>query len=280
MSLIGVTRDYAVTWQKPQKHVRTEAASAVLPAQKHEKPAPVSGATGADAAPKAFRPAAEMPYIPDGYGPEDLATRTRAEYPELSLPFDPEDEWVQRLGSPFGEDDAEQAVAGLPGEEPEEQFRTIGTPFGEEEENEFKLPGQDDEDEEDGKVDGVEDSKGSKEVDNGEKCQTCAKRKYQDGSNDPGVSFKLPTKIAPSAAQAKVRGHEMEHVIRERVKAKMEGRKVVSQSVTYHTCICPECGRVYVSGGTTRTLTKAENTRDILDDLRGGSDGGDFDISA
>ena len=26
-------------------------------------------------------------------------------------------------------------------------------------------------------------------------CQTCKERKYQDGSNDPGVSFKTPTKM-------------------------------------------------------------------------------------
>ena len=32
---------------------------------------------------------------------------------------------------------------------------------------------------------------------------------------------------------------------------------MVSQSVTYHTAICPECGKSYVSGGTTRTATKA-----------------------
>ena len=40
-------------------------------------------------------------------------------------------------------------------------------------------------------------------------------------------------------------------------KATREDRKVVSQSVTYHTAICPECGKSYVSGGTTRTATKA-----------------------
>ena len=34
-----------------------------------------------------------------------------------------------------------------------------------------------------------------------------------------------------------------------------EGRAVISQTVTIHTGICPECGSVYVSGGTTRTTT-------------------------
>ena len=89
-------------------------------------------------------------------------------------------------------------------------------------------------------------------------CQTCKERKYQDGSDDPGVSFKTPTSIDPDQAPAAVRGHEMEHVYREQAKANREGRKVVSQSVTYHTAICPECGRAYVSGGTTHTVTAAK----------------------
>ena len=91
------------------------------------------------------------------------------------------------------------------------------------------------------------------------KCETCEKRKYQDGSDDPGVSFKTPTNVAPEMAASAVRGHEQEHVVREQAKAQREDRKVVSQTVTYHTGICPECGRVYVSGGTTRTVTAADS---------------------
>lgn len=87
-------------------------------------------------------------------------------------------------------------------------------------------------------------------------CQTCKNRKYQDGSDDSGVSFQTPTKIAPQAAGAAVRSHEQEHVSRNQAKAKREGREIVSQTVTIHTGICPECGRVYVSGGTTRTVTR------------------------
>lgn len=86
-------------------------------------------------------------------------------------------------------------------------------------------------------------------------CQTCERRKYQDGSDDPGVSYKTPTHIAPEQAASEVRGHEMEHVAREQAKAEQEGSKVISQSVTVHTAICPECGKTYVSGGTTRTTT-------------------------
>ena len=50
-------------------------------------------------------------------------------------------------------------------------------------------------------------------------------------------------------------------MVREQAKARQEDRKVVSQSVTYHTAICPECGEAYVSGGTTRTVTKADNSQ-------------------
>lgn len=88
------------------------------------------------------------------------------------------------------------------------------------------------------------------------RCETCEKRKYQDGSDDSSVSYQTPTKIDPDAAPAVVRGHEMEHVYHEQAKAQREGRKVVSQTVTLHTDICPECGRSYISGGTTRTVTK------------------------
>ena len=90
-------------------------------------------------------------------------------------------------------------------------------------------------------------------------CETCEKRKYQDGSDDMGVSFKSPTQVDPDMASAAVRGHENEHVVRERAKAEQEGRKVVNQSVTLHTDICPECGKVYTSGGETRTTSVEKN---------------------
>ncbi|MBM6888023.1 hypothetical protein [Pseudoflavonifractor phocaeensis] len=100
-------------------------------------------------------------------------------------------------------------------------------------------------------------SKSTQEVMAEGECQTCKGRKYQDGSDDPGVSFKTPTNVVPELAASAVRGHEQEHVVREQAEARREGREVVSQSVTYHTAICPECGKVYVSGGTTRTSTRA-----------------------
>lgn len=105
---------------------------------------------------------------------------------------------------------------------------------------------------------GTQETDKTKKVNNTGECQTCDSRRYQDGSDDPGVSFKTPTQISPEQAFSSVQGHEREHVSRERSKADREDRKVVSQSVTYHTGICPECGTTYVSGGTTRTVTKSD----------------------
>lgn len=99
----------------------------------------------------------------------------------------------------------------------------------------------------------------NRKVGDGE-CQTCKNRKYQDVSDDSGVSYQTPTKIATSHVAAAVMSHEQEHVVRNQAKAEQEDREIVSQSVMLHTSVCPECGKTYVSGGTTRTVTKADNS--------------------
>ena len=87
-------------------------------------------------------------------------------------------------------------------------------------------------------------------------CQTCASRKYQDGSNEM-VSFKSAAHIAPEAAGAAVRAHEQEHVANAYNKAAEHGNaRVLNASVSIQTAVCPECGRTYVSGGTTKTQIK------------------------
>lgn len=87
-------------------------------------------------------------------------------------------------------------------------------------------------------------------------CQTCVSRKYQDGSNEM-VSFKSAAHIAPEAAGAAVRAHEQEHVANAYNKAAEHGNaKVLNASVSIQTAVCPECGRTYVSGGTTKTQIK------------------------
>ncbi len=89
-------------------------------------------------------------------------------------------------------------------------------------------------------------------------CKTCENRKYQDESDDPGVSFKSASKISSGSAEAAVRGHEQEHVTRNQAKAERENKEVVYQSVIIKRAICPECGDSYVSGGETTTMTRSK----------------------
>ena len=88
-----------------------------------------------------------------------------------------------------------------------------------------------------------------------EECQTCKNRRYQDGS-DEMVSFKTPGKITPGESYAKVRSHEQEHVANAVAEGNKPGKELVSASVSLKTAICPECGRAYIAGGTTRTMMK------------------------
>lgn len=89
-------------------------------------------------------------------------------------------------------------------------------------------------------------------------CKTCKERKYQDGSNE-NVSFKSAQHISPTSAGARVRAHEGEHVANAYNKAQEDGGKVIQASVSIQTAICPECGRTYVSGGTTHTKISYPN---------------------
>lgn len=89
-------------------------------------------------------------------------------------------------------------------------------------------------------------------------CQTCKNRKYQDGSGEM-VSFKSAAHISPEAAGNAVRAHEGEHVSNAFKKASMNDGKVIQASVRLKTSVCPECGRVYVSGGVTDTKIRYSN---------------------
>ncbi len=91
-------------------------------------------------------------------------------------------------------------------------------------------------------------------------CETCKNRKYQDGS-DEMVSFKNPSHVSPEEAPSAVRGHEQEHVSNAFKKAAVKGGKVLQASVAIHTAVCPECGRTYVSGGTTTTQIMYPNEK-------------------
>ena len=89
-------------------------------------------------------------------------------------------------------------------------------------------------------------------------CKTCKERKYQDGSNE-NVSFKSAQHISPNSAGARVRAHEGEHVANAYNKAREGGGKVIQASVSIRMGICPECGKTYVAGGTTRTKISYPN---------------------
>ncbi len=94
-------------------------------------------------------------------------------------------------------------------------------------------------------------------------CSACENRRYQDGSDDSGVSFQNPTKVNPAAAEGAVRAHENQHVTRNKAEADREGRKIISQTVTIKHATCPECGKNYVAGGVTRTTTAPDNSKQI-----------------
>ncbi|RQD72539.1 MAG: hypothetical protein D5S00_00610 [Tindallia sp. MSAO_Bac2] len=98
-------------------------------------------------------------------------------------------------------------------------------------------------------------------------CETCENRKYKDDSDDPSVSFQTPTAISPEQAPAAVLAHEYEHVRNEQAKADREGREVVYQSVVLHGGICPDCGKPYISGGETRTVTRGSVNEEDLKGL-------------
>ena len=97
-------------------------------------------------------------------------------------------------------------------------------------------------------------------------CEKCRSRRYQDGSNDSRVSFQMPTVMDPVKARSRVMSHEMEHVRSEQHKAKKENKIVVSQTVRIMNDRCEECGKNYVKGGFTRTITRPSlvNYRKVL----------------
>ncbi len=88
-------------------------------------------------------------------------------------------------------------------------------------------------------------------------CTACKTRTYCCGSNDPGISFSTPTQIDPGQAASAVMSHEQEHLSEHYSQAREKGMKVVSQGITITTAVCPECGKVYVSGGEARTVAVA-----------------------
>lgn len=199
-----------------------------------------------------------IPFLRQGMDPAELAVRMRMQYTGTSAA-------EQSRGDSTRAAEEETVQLDLPGMSSEDTVQSELPGTESEKAAEAGLPGQssqadgiDTESEKDmPKIAGLG-TESAQETTEEAECKTCKERKYQDGSDDPGVSFKTPTHIGPDQSASAVRGHELEHVVRERAKAQSEGRRVISQSVTMQTGICPECGRVYTAGGVTRTTTAAQ----------------------
>jgi hypothetical protein len=81
--------------------------------------------------------------------------------------------------------------------------------------------------------------------------------------------------VPPELAATAVRAHEQEHVQHNALDAASKGLKATS-TVSIHTAVCPECGKIYVSGGTTTTtyapkqpiLPPDNNQKGTLVDIR------------
>lgn len=87
-------------------------------------------------------------------------------------------------------------------------------------------------------------------------CQTCANRKYVDGSNEMDVSFKAPAHISPEASISQVNAHEQMHVANARAEGSKENKELVSANVRIKMARCPECGVSYAAGGVTTTVIR------------------------
>ncbi len=87
-------------------------------------------------------------------------------------------------------------------------------------------------------------------------CQTCANRKYVDGSSEMNVSFKTPGHISAGASKAMVSSHEQEHVANARAEGSQANKELVSASVRIRMARCPECGVSYAAGGETTTVIR------------------------
>lgn len=92
-------------------------------------------------------------------------------------------------------------------------------------------------------------------------CQTCKSRRYVDGSDDEGVSFQTPQYVSPEQSASAVISHEREHYNRETSSAKMNNEEILSASISVSRKTCPECGKMYVSGGLTRVTKRVDTDK-------------------
>jgi deoxycytidylate deaminase len=53
--------------------------------------------------------------------------------------------------------------------------------------------------------------------------------------------------------------HEQEHVANAVAEGSQDDKELVSATVSLKTAVCPECGRTYIAGGTTKTVMRTYN---------------------
>jgi transposase-like protein len=98
-------------------------------------------------------------------------------------------------------------------------------------------------------------------------CPTCEGRQFKDQSGDAGVSFSAPQGMNSALATLTVLSHEHEHVSHAKADARDKfDEAVVHTSVGTEKCVCPLCGRTYISGGFAKTQVNP-NTSPEMDML-------------
>jgi len=71
---------------------------------------------------------------------------------------------------------------------------------------------------------------------------------YRDGSDDPGISFKMGAPLTDLQAPLAVRMHETTHLLHETQEAILEGRRVYA-GIRILSRVDPQTGRQHIAGG-------------------------------
>jgi hypothetical protein len=81
-------------------------------------------------------------------------------------------------------------------------------------------------------------------------CNLCRQRQYEDVSPQHAVTFETPTKIPSIFSALWVATHELQHVLSAKRRALQQEERVITTVMLQYN-VCPDCGRVHVSGGRT-----------------------------
>lgn len=95
-----------------------------------------------------------------------------------------------------------------------------------------------------------------------QECETCQHRREDE--SEEVVSLKTSKYTAEQSVTA-VFSHEAEHVYRDKAYADMNNKEVLYQRVALQTDICPECGKLYVSGGQASAVAESGTGQEQLE---------------